>query len=337
VPLTTMNPVIQGRFRLGDEITSGNFSTAGDDADSRIGSSNAKARVFIAEDLDNGAIVAVKILIHNSSKLESFRSRFQRDAEIMCSFEHSNVVKTIASGITSEGQLYLVMEYLQGQTLAARIAEKGPIPASEMSHYLQQVASALDAAHARGIVHRDIHPGTLLVQAGTGDSPSIKLLGFSLGKDLTQPSDSEIELTSKQSSLGTAVYLSPEQARGVDLDGRADVYALGVTLYEALTGRIPFEEESDFQILLAKINGRIPPFPEAWSEHENAQAIESVVLQTMAKDPADRPASAGSLARLFQDAIVSRQKRKFAMTWPSYLAASGLLVTSLLFLAKWLF
>jgi serine/threonine protein kinase len=330
-----MNPVIEGRFRLGDEITSCHFSTDGSDADSGIASKNDKARVFIAEDLDNGETVAIKILIHNSSRLAEFRSRFQRDADIMRSFDHPNVVKTIASGITSEGQPYLVMEYLQGQTLADRIAEKGPIAPQELSLYLQQIASALDAAHARGIIHRDINPGTLLIQAGTSDSPTLKLLGFGLGKDLSQSSDSEIELTSKQSSLGTAAYLSPEQAKGVELDGRADVYALGVTLYEALTGRLPFEGESDFQILLAKINGRIPPFPEAWSEHENAQTVEAVVLQTLAKDPADRPASAGSLSKLFQDAVVSRQKRKFAVTWP-YLAVGGLLVTSLLFLAKWL-
>jgi serine/threonine protein kinase len=333
----TTSSMADGRFRLGREITREDAARGANEPGHRpkLNLRNDKASVFIAEDLDNGETVAVKILNRGSSKVAEFRSRFQRDADIMRSFDHPNVVKTIASGITSEGQPYLVMEYLQGQTLADRIAEKGPIAPQELSLYLQQVASALDAAHARGIVHRDIHPNALMIEAGTGESATAKLLGFSLAKNLSTPSSAEAELTGKQTILGKAAYLSPEQARGGDFDGRADVYALGVTLYESLIGRLPFQGETDFQILLAQINGEVPPFPRKWSNHPGAHAIEAVVLKALSKKPADRPATAGILANLFEQALSSRRKRKIGQPW-MVLGAGGLLVASAIILGKWL-
>jgi serine/threonine-protein kinase len=264
-----------------------------------------------------------------------FRTRFQRDADIMCSFDHPNVVKTIASGITPQGQPYFAMELLQGQTLAAKIAEQGPVPPADMAVYLKQAADALDAAHARGIVHRDINPKAIMILAEPTENASVKLLDFGLAKDLSKSSAAELEMTGKQTILGKAAYLSPEQARGREIDRRSDVYALGVTLYEALTGRVPFEGETDFQILLAQINGTVPPFPRKWSDHPGAATIEAVVLKALSKNPADRPATAGILANLFTLALQSSPRRKIAVGWP-LLAAGVALISSVVILSRWL-
>jgi serine/threonine-protein kinase len=205
-----------------------------------------------------------------------------------------------------------------------------------MAEYLHQVASAIDAAHAKGIVHRDINPDAIMIQDAPDGSTTAKLLDFGLAKESTRANSSNPELTSKQTVLGKAAYLSPEQARGGEIDARSDVYALGVTLYQALTGHLPFEGETDFQILLAKINGSVLPFPEGWSDHENAQEIEAVVLRALSKEPADRPATAGTLARLFQEALHSQGVRKFRFSWP--MIAIGIVVaTASVLLAKWLF
>jgi serine/threonine-protein kinase len=317
-----MTSLLEGRFRIGDAV---------------IGDEDCQtSRVYLGEDLQTGKPVAIKILIQVASKGAEFRSRFQRDADIMRSFDHPNVVKTLASGVTPDGQPYFAMEFLQGQTLAARIAERGPIDPADMAKYLAQVASALDAAHARGIVHRDINPNAVMILEQPTEDATVKLLDFGLAKDLSKTATSELEMTGKQTILGKAAYLSPEQARGGEVDRRSDVYALGVTLYEALTGRLPFEGETDFQILLAQINGNVPPFPKHWSNHPGASAVEMVVLKALAKAPADRPATSGILANLFQQALVTNQKPKLSLSWP-VIAAGVVVVTSVLILARWLF
>jgi serine/threonine-protein kinase len=334
-----MDALINHRFQLGEEITRGESAGgAGEEAPgnlSRLNPKNDEARTYRAQDLESGKTVMVKILTHAASKASGFRSRFQRDAAILRSFDHPNVVRTIDSGITAEGQPYLALEFQEGQLLASKIAGQGPISPEEMGLYLQQIASALDAAHARGIIHRDINPSAILISSEPAETPTVKLLNFALAKENARPGASQLEFTSKQTSLGIAAYLSPEQARGGEVDGRSDVYALGVTLYESLTGRLPFEGETDFQILLAQLNGSIQPFPEGWSDLENAQAIEAVVLKALAKDPADRPATAGILSALFQEALLTRPSSKLAFTWP-LLAGGVILITSLVFLANWL-
>jgi serine/threonine-protein kinase len=173
-----------------------------------------------------------------------------------------------------------------------------------------------------------------MIQDEPGGQPIVKLLDFGLAKDLSKPTASEMELTGKQTIVGKAAYLSPEQARGGEVDGRSDVYGLGVTLYEALTGRLPFEGETDFQVLLAQINGNVPPFPKRWSTHPGASAVESVVLKALAKNPADRPATAGILSNLFQQGLtLSRAKRRLG--WP-LLATCAVLIISVVLLSKWL-
>jgi serine/threonine-protein kinase len=328
--------MIEERFRLGDEITGADFRPGDGDAEPNIVLKHNGSRVYKAEDIQSGKPVAIQILTLASSKNADFRSRFLRDADILRSFEHPHVVQTVASGVTAEGQLYLALEYVPGQTLAARLAEAGPIPPEALSIYLHQVASALDAAHARGLIHRDINPEAVIIADAADDTPVVKLADFTLGGDLSRPGASQVELTSKQTSLGTAAYLSPEQARGSEVDGRSDVYALGVTLYQALTGNLPFEGESDFQILLAKINGSIPPFAENWSDHPNASAIEAVVLQALARDPAERPSTAGALANLFDAAVLARPKRGLLRSWPVLAAAAVIFAGALVSLAKWL-
>ena len=338
--MSTMTMVVlDGRFRLGDEITRTSSRETGRDGDlglrPKIHLRNDKACVYRAKDLETGATVAIKILNRGSARVAEFRSRFQRDVAIMRSFEHPHVVKTIAAGTTTEGQPYFAMEYLSGQTLAERLDDQGPLPPAEMAVCLEQIASALDAAHARGIVHRDINPSAIMILANPDGTTTYKLLDFGLAKELARPSASEAEMTGKQTILGKASYLSPEQARGGDIDLRSDVYALGITLYQSLTGRLPFEGETDFQVLLAQINGTVPPFPRRWSNLPGAHGIEAVVMKALSKNPADRPATAGILANLFKHALHSRSKQKALLSWPM-LMTGVVLIASAVLLGKWL-
>jgi serine/threonine protein kinase len=332
--------IFEGRYRLRNEIiksVKARLHSARDhQAGQRIAFKTDKARVFLADDLVTGKEVAVKILNRWSVTDTQLRTRFERDAQIIHSFEHPNVVKMFVSGVTQDGQPYFVMEYLRGQTLGEEIAEKGRISPITMADYLESIASALDAAHSRGIVHRDITPYSIMLQSDVHGKTVVKILDFGLAKDLSNATASEAELTGKGTILGTAAYMSPELARGEEVSQSSDIYSLGVSLYEALTGRLPFEGKTDFQLILAHINSPIPPFPKGWSQHSRASAIEAVVLKALSKEPASRPTSGSDLAVMFRKALLPSLMPAPQIPWVVFAAGVGA-IAALVVLANWLF
>ena len=213
----------------------------------------ATGAVYLADDAQ-GQQVALKVLIPELARNERFRERFLREARIAASLEEPHVVPTLATG-EEDGELYLVMRFVDGLDLREILKREGPLKADRAVDLVAQIASALDSAHARGLVHRDVKPGNVLIhQTETGEHAY--LCDFGLARHLA----SVDSLTGERALVGTIAYISPEQIQGAPIDARTDVYSLGCLLFECLTGRAPFERESEVATVYAHMN-EPPPRP----------------------------------------------------------------------------
>jgi serine/threonine protein kinase len=240
----------------------------------------AMAMVYRATGPD-GREVALKVLAAALTDDHEFRSRFHREARAAASIRHPNVVRVYGGG-AHDGRLYLTMRYVEGVDLARRLAA-GPLAPRDAAVLIAQVAAGLDAAHALGIVHRDVKPANVLLE---GDAPEARLTDFGLMKHI----GSNTPVTVPGSFIGTCDYAAPEQALGLPVDGRADVYALGCVLYEALTGQVPFPRDSAAARMFAHVHAPPPAVPDA-------PAFDAVIERAMAKQPSARYPTAGDLAR----------------------------------------
>jgi eukaryotic-like serine/threonine-protein kinase len=206
--------------------------------------------------------------------------RFVREIKVHARLSHPNVV-TFYNATVLEGQLVMTTELVEGSTLAD-VLEAGPVPLPQAVSYVSQVLSALSYAHQHGVVHREITPEHIIV---TPDG-AVKLGGFGLAKGANDP-----QLTQAGAVLGSLRYISPEQVKGsTSLDGRADLYSLGVVLYQMVTGRLPFESKSQFDVMLAHVNQA--PQPPLQLAPDLPPALNEIILKALAKDPAERFASA---------------------------------------------
>lgn len=234
--------------------------------------------------------VALKILPQQFAKDSSFMARFEQEARIIASLEHPYILPVYDYG-TSDGYTYIVMRYVEGGTLADWM-DSGSIPLDQTVELFSQIASALDYAHARGVVHRDLKPNNVMLD----EQKHCLLTDFGIAKLL----ESTVKMTTTGGFLGTPAYASPEQAVGDKLDGRSDVYSLGVMLYELLTGGLPFEADMPVAILVKHVNNPLP-LPSTINP-AISPALEAVLLKALAKQPGDRYQSAGELAGAFAQA-----------------------------------
>lgn len=239
--------------------------------------------IFLARDPYIQRQVVVKVLMYSRTLDDVYREFFQREAEVIATLEHPAIVPIYDFGWHGK-QPYIVMRYMSEGSLDDRLA-KGEIKLTEMAHILKRVADALDAAHARNIIHRDVKPSNILFDS-VGEA-FLSDFGIAKSKPIT---DDEGEWL-----VGTPAYMSPEQVKGEAVDGRSDVYAMGVVLYRLLTGQHPFSSDSTTALINAHVDLPIPDvrqvkanIPAAWQE---------VVAKAMAKDPHDRYPTAGDFAR----------------------------------------
>jgi streptogramin lyase len=253
--------------------------------------------VYRARDLRLKRIVALKVMAPELAADQRFRERFAREAELAMSLEHPNVVPIHDAG-ELDGRLYLVMRLVEGTDLRALLREEGALEPRRALAIVGQVAHALDAAHTKGLVHRDVKPSNVLLDR----DEHVYLADFGLTRSFGSTSSTD------GPSVGTPAYLAPEQIEGQEIDGRADVYSLGCLLYECLTGAPPFAASSRLAVAWAHLEEEPPSVTER--RGELAPAIDAVVRKAMAKDPNDRYATCGELSTAAEAALGLQRRRQ---------------------------
>ncbi len=259
--------IFAGRYRLERKLGSGGM-----------------ADVWLAEDQELGRKVAIKMLHERYANDTQFVERFRREATHAAGLSHPNVVSIYDRG-EAEGSYFIVMEYVEGRTLKELIVTRGPCPVPVAISYVRQVLAALRYAHRNGIVHRDIKPHNVLVD----HEGRVKVADFGIARAGSS------QMTEAGSIIGTAQYLSPEQARGAPVDESSDLYSTGIVLYELLTGLVPFTGETPVEIAMKHLS-QVPAAPST-IRHEIPRDLDLVVLRALAKEPADRYRSAKEMDR----------------------------------------
>jgi WD40 repeat protein/tRNA A-37 threonylcarbamoyl transferase component Bud32 len=247
--------------------------------------------VYLAEDLRLKRRVALKVLAASLAEDESFRDRFLRESELAASIDHPNIVPIYEAGTTEE-ILFIAMRYVEGRDLKERL-QRGRLDPADAIGVLAQVASALDAAHARGLVHRDVKPSNVLLDTGArpDGSDHVYLADFGLTKRVSDKAG----MGDDGHLMGTIDYVAPEQIAGEEIDGRADVYSLGCVLYECLVGHPPFRRDSDLAVVFAHLETESPAA--SAGRPELPAALDAVIARALAKEPEQRYASCRELAR----------------------------------------
>jgi len=252
----------------------------------RIGEGGMGA-VYEAKHTVIGKRVAVKVLLEKFHSNRDLVARLLQEARLASSIGHENIVDVTDFGTTDDGRSFVVMEFLDGEPLAQLVMREAPLPVERSLRIARQVASALGAAHAKGIYHRDVKPENVYL-VRRGDADFVKVVDFGISKAVKQGSEDPAEsyrLTHTGLLLGTPLYMSPEQARGEDdLDHRVDVWALGVMLYECLTGEVPFHANNYLGIISQVLTRDAPPPSRLRPELGIPPAVETVVMRAMEKD-----------------------------------------------------
>src|SRR3954451_1867070 len=266
--------VLSGRYRLEAKLGSGGMST-----------------VYLAKDDTLDRPVAVKVMHREMSEQPDQIERFRQEARAVAKISHPNVVSVIDAG-EDHGYPYIVFEYVEGETLKQRINRIGALDAQEALAYAIEVARGLTVAHARHMVHRDIKPQNVLIDA----EGRAKLTDFGISRQLEQDG-----MTATGRVLGTTDYVAPEQAMGRAVDPRSDIYSLGVVLYEMLVGQVPFHADSQVGVAMKHVNEDLPDVQRRRPEVSAAVAL--VVERAAAKDPAERYQDVGELIDELETAL----------------------------------
>jgi ABC-type branched-subunit amino acid transport system substrate-binding protein len=279
--------------------------------------------VYRAYDVRLKRTIALKLMAPEFALDERFRERFSRESELAMSLEHPNVVPIHDAG-ELDGRLYLAMRYVEGTDLRSRLRDAGALAPVDAVAIVNQVARALDAAHRKGLVHRDVKPSNVLLDA----SDHVYLADFGLTRRFAEQGVTFGDAR----SLGTPAYLAPEQIEGRPVDGRADVYSLGCMLYECLTGTAPFPRGSRLEMVWAHLEDE-PPSASEWSP-ALPEAIDDVIAKGMAKDPDDRYGTCAELAAAAEDALGLREaptssRRVLLLAAAALLVALAVLVAAL--------
>lgn len=255
------------------------------------------AVVYRARDLALGRIVAVKLLAPELARNESFRMRFASECRVAAAIDHPNIIPVFAAG-ESEGVLYIAMRYVEGRDLRSLLDRRGTLPVPQAERITTQIASALDAAHAHGLVHRDVKPGNVLVAEGTDSEHPEHVYLTDFG--LTKKSSSLTGFTTVGQFVGTVDYVAPEQISGKPVDGRGDQYSLGCLVFELLTGAVPYQRDDDLALLWAHLHA--PPPQASQARPGLPAALDAVLAKALAKEPGDRYATCMEFATALRGA-----------------------------------
>jgi len=261
--------------------------------------------VYRAEHLRLKRKVALKLLPPELAANEGFRERFECESQLAAAIDHPNIIPLYDAGRADE-LLFLTMRFVDGFDLKALLTQEGPLPLERAVSIVAQIGGALDAAHARGLVHRDVKPANVLVASGAGPEASdhCYLTDFGLTKDTS----SSLNLTGTGQFVGTIDYVAPEQIQGDKPKGAADQYALGCVMYETLTGHPPFERATELDVMWAHLNEDPPP--PSTRRSDLPRGIDAVLARAMAKVPAERHESCTAMASAARATMEGRWRRR---------------------------
>src|SRR5262245_27963935 len=270
--------------------------------------------VYRAGRLLIGDWVAVKILHQDQMADPRAVERFRREAQIGARLKHPNVVTVYDFGVSREGLNYLVMDLAEGESLGSLIERQGVLAETDAAEIIRQVCAALDEAHRQGVIHRDIKPQNIIVQI-IPEGLQVKVLDFGAAASLEVTTS---RLTRTGALVGTPDYMSPEHCLGEELDGRSDIYSLGIVLFEMLTGVVPFDSPIPTAIVVKHVND--PPPPPRTLNPNISPAVEAATLRALEKRRDARPQTAGEMAR---ELIAATAGAELDSPHPAMVAASG--------------
>ena len=250
-------------------------------------------KVYLAEHIEIGKRVALKVLHPSYSRMPDLVERFRREARAASKIGHPNIVDVTDSGATADGSVYFVMEYLEGVELGSVIEREGALDTARALRITGQICRALSAAHREGIIHRDLKPENIFLIARGGEADVVKVLDFGIAKTTEAEAARERRLTSPGMAMGTPEYMAPEQAAGRPADARTDIYSLGAIMYEMVTGVPPYQGDNFMEILTKKATVD-PPAPVS-IRPDLPQQVSDLVMSAMSRNPDVRPQSMDSL------------------------------------------
>ena len=265
--------VLAGRYRIDQLIGTGGMGA-----------------VYRAEHVHMRKAVAIKVLHKEMTFLPEVVARFEREAVAAARIEHPHVAAATDFGRLDDGSFYLVLEYVEGRRLRDLVKREAPLDPSRAMHIARQIAEALGAAHGAGIVHRDLKPENVMLVFREGDQDFVKVLDFGIAKVNLEDTQNQPQLTQVGSVFGTPEYMSPEQAAGQTVDARADLYTLGILLYEMLSGATPFAADDLLVVLTRQMTEAPPPLSQ-----EIPGGVRQVVSELLVKDPLQRTPNAAEL------------------------------------------
>ena len=284
-----LGQVLNNRFKVESKIGEGGFGA-----------------VYRGVQLATGRKVALKLLHPEMTKDDNLVARFRREGMVLCNLRDAHTITTYDFDQTPDGTLYIAMELLEGKSLHQVFHEQAPLEWRRMFKILSEMCSSLAEAHAQGIVHRDLKPENVYLESRPGNPEFVKILDFGIAKvmrgDTIDPQSPQLTATGQ--TLGTLEYMSPEQLMGKPLDGRSDVYALGVVAYEMITGRLPFPEaKGPAGLITAQLKQTPAPPSTANSKVQLPPSADRVILKCLEKDKNNRYADVTQLAAALQEVI----------------------------------
>src|ERR1700758_5075336 len=250
-------------------------------------------KVYKVRNVIAAPVEAMKILRPDLSSSQSLADRFLREIRLLATLNHPNIA-ALRTALTHENQLVMVMEFVEGETLANRLA-RAPLSTADAVNYADQILSALSYAHKQNIIHRDIKPANMMLTP----QGVVKLMDFGIARSSTDGS-----LTSTGTTLGSLNYMPPEQVRGEAADARSDIYSFGVSLYEMLTGKLPFQGDSQYSLMTAHLN-QTPAAPITLRSDVPA-GLNEIIMMAIAKDPTNRFQSADAFRAALSSVGVSQ-------------------------------
>ena len=257
--------------------------------------------VYEAKDISSGESVAVKIITPKLAQHRTAAERLRREAGLAMRLDHPNICRIMRLGETEDGLIYLVMPLLKGELLSDKEVREGPIPLEVGVPIMRQVCDALDVAHEQQIIHRDLKPENIFICPEPDGALRAVVTDFGLAKERRAEPDMA-KLTATGIILGTPEFMSPEQIRGKTLDGRSDIYALGLVAYEMFTGKLPFEGKTAQDMMIARLRGQPLPLRKAKAELEFTAQFEKALMKAIEADPGARYQTAGEFGRALEEA-----------------------------------